>query len=152
MGGVTRSVTQGFSSTMLMTSALASDITTAIRAGFSFGSDGFGFDSSTSITASVSSSLARYWRENYSEFETRKYTCETYETGKPFKGGCMWQLQMETEYLLLSGGKMTWSPGIIKCTPYAKPPMCPPFSSCSNEKCDFCKYELVRKYGAHWQP
>jgi hypothetical protein len=87
--------------------------------------------------------LANTWSSNRSR--TRKsltFTCNTYDSGKPFRRGCMWRLVVSVKKANNNG--LVWKSLIVKCTSSHKEPTCPPFTKCTNSACTKCE-ELPRK-------
>jgi len=88
-------------------------------------------------SVSVSSAVATTWSHTYSETVTSTVSCDVYATGEDFIGGCMWQLKMETSDL--RNKRLEWiSSSITRCTKGLEKPVCPPFTKCTDEKCQNC--------------
>ena len=91
-----------------------------------------------SLSRSESSSLSKEWKRSQSQTNMITFTCENYDSGKPFVRGCMWQLQVTTKERY-SENEMTWTPLIVKCTRNLEKPKCPPFTRCMDEDCTRCE-------------
>ena len=123
---ITNSVAFGSTVTKTVTIEVASSIESALKFG------------SVSVSTTVSSSLSTAWTKSHSEKSSIHFACEFHDNGAQFKGGCMWQLQVDTKKV--STGKwLTWKPQIVRCTSSDKEPSCPPFTKCTNKGCTRCK-------------
>jgi len=90
---------------------------------------------STSI--SVSMAVATTWSRTYTETVKTEVSCDNYHSGEEFKGGCMWQLKLETADV--TNKDLVWmSSTIIRCTKGLEKPVCPPFTECQDEECQSC--------------
>jgi len=90
---------------------------------------------STSI--SVSMAVATTWSRTYEETVKTSVSCDYYPSGEEFKGGCMWQLKVETADV--TNKDLVWmSSSIIRCTKGLEKPVCPPFTPCQDEECQSC--------------
>ena len=61
-----------------------------------------------SVSTTVSTSLSNTWEESYDTSQSTTYTCEYYDNGATFTGGCMWQLKMTTTNAVY--GNLSWTP------------------------------------------
>jgi len=94
------------------------------------------FETVTTST-SVSTAVASTWSHSYSETEKISVYCDNYLSGEPFKGGCMWQLSLETYDL--KNRRLQWiSSSITRCTKGFERPVCPPFTKCQDDTCENC--------------
>lgn len=91
---------------------------------------------SGSVSTSVSSSVASTWGSSHGETTTTSFSCDNYPNGETWKGGCMWQLYMETRDV--SDRSLAWHAKIIRCTRGMTTPSCPPFTQCEDEECSKC--------------
>ncbi|CAB4009458.1 Hypothetical predicted protein [Paramuricea clavata] len=133
-GKVTHEISNTISYTTKITKSISVSVSSTIKAGFTFGSA----SASTSVTTNVSSSLAKEWEDSQSETKAITFPCENYDTGKPFTGGCMWQLRLTTKQTT-KDGILKWSPQIVKCTSNRQEPKCPPFTRCNDSACTMCE-------------
>ena len=90
------------------------------------------------VTESVKASLAKTWEKSQSGTRDITFTCENYDSGKPFTRGCMWQLKLTTKEAT-TNDILTWKPQIVKCTSNRGEPKCPPFTKCKDEACTTCE-------------
>lgn len=127
--------TVDFSSTVDKTVGI--EIAATIEAGVSYE------DASTSF----SSTISRFWSEGNSDTKGISTSCDNYGDGKPFKKGCMWQLQMKTKKES-DNKELSWKPQIIRCTRSTTPPKCPPFTKCKDEKCAKCEDNAQKGHAA----
>ena len=110
--------------------SMSIEISSTIEADVIFGS--------APVTATVSSTLAMEWEKSHSNSQKVTFNCENYDTGKPFTGGCMWQLKLTTREATKQD-VLSWLPLIVKCTSSNKKPHCPPFTKCVDDECKLCE-------------
>ena len=91
---------------------------------------------SVETSVSVSASLSQEWSRSNGKSETISFSCDNYDSGESFTGGCMWQMELKT----VKNGKeeLKWKPLIVKCTKSRNPPKCPPFTKCLDADCTKC--------------
>ena len=129
-GQVTQQISNEISYSITESETSAVEITAAIEAGTLFGG--------VSLSTTASYSLSREWTRSQSQTTTITFTCDNYDSGRPFVRGCMWQLQVTTNEKL-SKNEMSWTPQIVKCTRNHEKPKCPPFTRCMDEDCTQCE-------------
>lgn len=129
-GKVSQEISNEISYSTTESESSAVEITASIEAKTLFGG--------VSLSTSISHSLSREWTMSQSQTKTITFTCENYDSGKPFVRGCMWQLRVTTKEQL-SNNKMRWTPQIVKCTRNHEKPKCPPFTRCMDEDCKRCE-------------
>ncbi|XP_065065016.1 galactose/N-acetylgalactosamine-binding lectin CEL-III-like [Rhopilema esculentum] len=129
-GKVSHSITNSVAYGSTVTKTVTIEVASSIESGLKFGS--------ASVSISVSSSLSTAWTKSHSEASRIDFACEFHDSGAQFKGGCMWQLQVDTKKVS-TGRWLTWKPQIVRCTSSDKEPSCPPFRKCSNKGCTRCK-------------
>jgi hypothetical protein len=126
-------VTQAISNTITYSSTIsestAIEIGLAIEAGYSFGS--------ATVSTTFSYSLTSEWSESQESSEEVTFTCQVFDNGEPFTGGCMWQLRVTTEQTT-NDDELVWKPQIVKCTRGNTAPTCPPFTKCQDTACTMC--------------
>lgn len=129
-GGVSHQISNTVSFGSEITSTLSIEVSSTIQAGIKF----FG---GAEITTTITTSLSEAWSTSQSGTTAMSFTCENYDNGDPFTGGCLWQLQVQMTQLS-SGDLLTWTPQIVKCTSSDTTPECPPFTQCKDEECSKC--------------
>ncbi|CAB4003340.1 hemolytic lectin-S1 [Paramuricea clavata] len=129
-GKVTHAISNTIKYTTKISSSISISVSSTIEAGFLFGS--------ASVTREVSISLAKEWENSQSGTRKITFTCQNYDTGKPFIRGCMWQFQLTTKETT-KNDILTWSPRIVKCTSNHQVPKCPPFTRCKDDACTMCE-------------
>ena len=129
-GKVTQEISNEISYSTTESETSTVEITAAIEAGTLFGS--------VSLSASTSYSLSKEWTRSQSQTRAITFTCENYDSGKPFVRGCMWQLEVTTKERHAEN-EMRWTPQIVKCTRNQEQPKCPPFTRCMDEDCTRCE-------------
>ena len=135
-GEVTHTISNTVSYTTSVTSSIATEVSSTIEADVIFGS--------VSVSVSVTASLAQTWEESQSGTKQITFTCETYDSGKSFTRGCMWQLKLTTKQAT-NDDLLTWKPLIVKCTSNNQAPKCPPFTKCKDEACTMCEELKILK-------
>jgi hypothetical protein len=90
------------------------------------------------VTTTVSNTLLMEWERRQSQTGTVTFTCNHYDTGKPFTGGCMWKLKLDTKKAT-NRAVLSWSPMMVKCTRGNRKPRCPPFTKCADDDCQRCQ-------------
>ncbi len=105
-------------------------VTAAIEAGIEF--------HKKELSTTITTSLARTYTDSRSTSLATKYTCTYYDTNRPFRGGCMWRLEVSIMHRA-SDEEFLWSSQIVKCTSSDKEPTCPPFMKCLDEECTMCE-------------
>lgn len=133
-GGLTHTISNEVTYSHGITVEEAQEISSTFESGVDFLGNSF----STSLSTSSSYSLARTWDSSYSSSVSTEFSCDNYDSGEAFTGGCMWQLEVETKKILGSEGPMNWKPQMIKCTANNEEPRCPPFTKCLDPKCTEC--------------
>ena len=140
-GEITHAISNTISYKTKITASISISISSTIQSGVTFG----GGSTSASVSTTVSASLAKEWENSQSGTRDITFTCKNYDTGKPFKRGCMWQLRLTTKETT-KDDLLTWSPQIVKCTSNTREPKCPPFTRCKDDACTMCeKLPGVRK-------
>lgn len=129
-GQVSQEISNEISYSQTESETTAVEITAAIEADTVFGG--------ASLSVSTSYSLSREWTKSQSQTTSITFTCDNYDSGKPFVRGCMWQLEVTTKERL-SNNEMRWTPQIVKCTRNHEKPKCPPFTRCMDEDCTQCE-------------
>ncbi|XP_068679763.1 galactose/N-acetylgalactosamine-binding lectin CEL-III-like [Montipora foliosa] len=129
-GQVTQQISNEISYSTTESETATVEIAAAVEAETLFGG--------VSLSVSTSYSLSKEWTMSQSQTTAITFTCENYDSGKPFVRGCMWQLQVTTKERL-SDNKMRWTPQIVKCTRNHEEPKCPPFTRCMDEDCTQCE-------------
>ena len=129
-GKVTQEISNEISYSTTESETSTVEITAAIEAGTLFGG--------VSLSTSTSYSLSKEWTRSQSQTTKITFTCENYDSGKPFVRGCMWQLEVTTKERH-SENEMRWTPQIVKCTRNHEKPKCPPFTRCVDEDCTRCE-------------
>ena len=129
-GKVTHTISNTVSYKTSVTASISVEVSSTIEAGVIF--------KKASVTVSVTASLAKTWEESRSGTRDITFTCENYDSGKPFTRGCMWQLQLTTKRAT-NNDLLTWKPQIVKCTSNHDEPKCPPFTKCKDEACTMCE-------------
>ena len=92
----------------------------------------------STLSASISASLANEWSSARTHGIESTVSCDTYDDGTAFTGGCMWETGMTTHDNRKNMG-LTWNTGIVKCTNSDDPPSCPPFTRCTDKECTRCE-------------
>ena len=133
-GEVTHTISNTISYTTTISTSISISVSSTIQAGVTFG----GASASASVTTTVSTSLAKEWENSQSGTRDITFTCKNYDTGKPFKRGCMWQLRLTTKETT-KNDLLTWSPQIVKCTSNHQRPKCLPFTRCKDDACTMCE-------------
>ena len=136
-GEVTQTIsnTVGYSTSVSESAAI--EIGAEIEAGYGFGS--------VTVSTTLSYSLAQEWTESQEESKEITFTCQFYDNGQPFKGGCMWQLKLTTEQTVKADDKLVWTSLIVRCTSKNIAPTCPPFTRCQDEACTMCEGTVFGK-------
>ena len=129
-GKLSQEISNALSYSSSISQSMSTEIGSAIEADVTFGS--------ASVTATVSSTLAMEWERSQSNTRKVTFTCDSYDTGKSFKGGCMWQLKLTTREATKQE-VLSWSPMIVKCTSGHEKPRCPPFTKCVDDECKTCE-------------
>ena len=88
-GKVSQEISNEISYSATESESAAVEITASIEAGTLFGG--------VSLSTSISHSLSREWTMSQSQTKKITFTCENYDSGKPFVRGCMWQLRVTTK-------------------------------------------------------
>jgi hypothetical protein len=129
-GKVTHAISNTIRYKTKITTSISMSVSSTIKAGVKL--------SSVSATITVSASLAKEWENSQSGTRKSTYTCQNYDSGKPFIRGCMWQLRLTTREAT-KNDLLTWSPKIVKCTSNTREPKCLPFTRCKDDACTMCE-------------
>ena len=135
-GKVTQEISNQISYSTTKSESAAVEIASAIETKTLFGD--------VSLSASAAYSLSKEWTRSQSQTTKITFTCENYDSGKPFVRGCMWQLEVTTKEQHAEN-EMTWTPQIVKCTRNQEEPKCPPFTRCLDEDCTKCEELPARR-------
>jgi hypothetical protein len=136
-GEVTQLISNTIGYSTSVSESTTIEISTAIEAGYSFGKMTF--------STTFSQSLAMEWTESQEKSEEITFTCQVYDNGQPFTGGCMWQLKLTTEQTVKADDELVWTPQIVRCTSEHTAPTCPPFTRCQDKACTMCEGTLFGK-------
>lgn len=129
-GGITHSIADEVSYAREVTRAMAVEVGAKIKTEVVF--------ASASLHATTSTSLGKTWTETRTGKKAIEFSCEHYDSGAEFRGGCMWQLEVETRETLAAFGPLRWRPQIVKCSSNQTRPLCPPFTRCKDDGCGQC--------------
>ena len=129
-GKVSQQISDTISYSSSISQSTSLEISSTIEADVVFGS--------VSVTATVSTTLAMKWERSQTKTREVTFSCDRYDDGKPFTGGCMWQLKLTTREAT-KADVLSWTPMIIKCTKGNKKPHCPPFTRCADDECLLCE-------------
>ena len=135
-GKVTQEISNQISYSTTKSESAAVEIASAIETKTLFGD--------VSLSASAAYSLSKEWTRSQSQTTKITFTCENYDSGKPFVRGCMWQLEVTTKEQHAEN-EMRWTPQIVKCTRNQEQPKCPPFTRCLDEDCTQCEELPARR-------
>lgn len=86
------------------------------------------------LSVSVTVALAHTWSSATTQSMSVEVTCDEYEDGTKFEGGCMWQWHMEFENGEASTNGVTWQAPYVACTRHEEP-QCAPFQKEVNGVC-----------------
>mmetsp|Transcript_116334 Transcript_116334/g.231934 ORF Transcript_116334/g.231934 Transcript_116334/m.231934 type:complete len:361 (+) Transcript_116334:172-1254(+) len=136
-GSVGLQIQAGIETSETWSSSLALEVGTEIEAGVVF--------AKAAATASTTAEIGAEWSRTTQHSVTNTASCDVYENGKKFKGGCMWQWTMKIKSRKIS--EVTWSTGHVACTRLQHPPTCPPFQKLAAGRCkDMTLFEKRGRY------
>ena len=133
-GAVLQEISQSYEYSEEMTSETSVEISVAYEAGVEIA----GGSASTSVGTSLGTSLSKTWSSSHQHEKSTMYKCDSYDNGKKFVKGCMWQLSVITKNRNTQK-ELKWSPQIVRCSNSQMEPKCPPFTTCLDEGCTSCK-------------
>ncbi|CAB4042369.1 Hypothetical predicted protein [Paramuricea clavata] len=137
-GKVTHAISNTIKYTKKITKSIENSVSSAIEAGVTFGGATASASLKITRTTTVATSLANAWENSQSGTRKTTFTCQNYDTGKPFIRGCMWQLRLTIKETT-KNDLLTWSPQIVKCTSNHQEPKCSPFTICKDDACTMCE-------------
>ena len=133
-GAVLQEISNSYEYSEEMTSETSVEISVAYEAGVEVG----GASVSKSVGINIGTSLSKTWSSSRQHEKSTMYKCDSYDNGKKFVKGCMWQLNVKTKNRN-NHKELSWSPQIVRCSSSQKEPKCPPFTTCLDEECTKCK-------------
>ncbi|XP_066935879.1 galactose/N-acetylgalactosamine-binding lectin CEL-III-like [Clytia hemisphaerica] len=128
-GAVTYEIDNTVSYTNEVTSQVSVGVELAIEANLIF--------VDMKASASVAASVAYTWSSTHEQTTKTSFSCDYYENGNPWKGGCMWQLYVTTTDV--QKNDLSWDAKIVRCSRGGDAPKCPPFTKCQDEECTKCE-------------